>query len=96
MRIFFYSVGPAGDATLGQPHHTLVLSQTEDEIYIENTTSDECRFLLIGGQPINEPIVQHGKCKSALYRSDNYIILRLELDERCSTDKSTGLQKRTM
>ncbi|XP_046579779.1 uncharacterized protein LOC124287291 [Haliotis rubra] len=44
----------------GLPHHTLVLGGEGDRIDIENKGSETCHFVLIGGKPLNEPIVQHG------------------------------------
>ncbi|XP_022086814.1 pirin-like [Acanthaster planci] len=43
----------------GEPHHTLVLSDG-DHVHVENKASEACHFVLISGQPIGEPIVQHG------------------------------------
>ncbi|XP_071087175.1 pirin-like isoform X1 [Haliotis cracherodii] len=44
----------------GLPHHTLVLGAEGDRIDVENKGSETCHFVLIGGRPLNEPIVQHG------------------------------------
>ncbi|XXG78714.1 hypothetical protein AAC387_Pa08g2602 [Persea americana] len=40
-------------------HHTLVLS-TGDGLSIWNRSTKLLRFVLIGGQPLNEPVVQYG------------------------------------
>lgn len=40
-------------------HHTLVLTKGES-VYFKNEKNDPLRFVLIAGQPLNEPIVQHG------------------------------------
>ena len=42
------------------PHHTVVFTKEGQEIQFENDGNESARFVLIGGQPINEPIVQHG------------------------------------
>ncbi len=55
-----------GSATFGghkgSAHHTLVLSNAGDEEGLTVTTASDkpCRFALIVGEPLNEPIVQHG------------------------------------
>lgn len=41
------------------PHHVLVLTQG-DGLSVWNNSSKPLRFVLIGGQPLNEPVVQHG------------------------------------
>ncbi|XP_057867647.1 pirin-like protein isoform X2 [Cryptomeria japonica] len=53
-----------GEASFGTPnsppvgaHHTLVLS-SGDGVSVWN--NKPCRFVVIGGQPLNEPVVQHG------------------------------------
>jgi quercetin 2,3-dioxygenase len=44
-----------------EAHHVLILSKTGDGFDFRNTSAKEdCRFVLIAGQPINEPVVQHG------------------------------------
>lgn len=40
-------------------HHTLILSKG-DSVEFENDTTEKLHFVLIAGQPINEPVVQHG------------------------------------
>ncbi|KAK4489126.1 hypothetical protein RD792_004920 [Penstemon davidsonii] len=40
-------------------HHILVLGPG-DGLSVWNKSSDLLRFVLVGGQPINEPVVQHG------------------------------------
>ena len=43
-------------------HHTLVLSNKGDEDGIKVKAGDDgAHFVLICGQPLNEPVVQHGK-----------------------------------
>lgn len=42
-------------------HHVVILSQNGDGIDFRNTSDKtDCRFVLIAGQPLNEPVVQHG------------------------------------
>ena len=42
-------------------HHVVILSKNGDGIDFRNTSAKEdCRFVLIAGEPINEPVVQHG------------------------------------
>lgn len=49
-----------GDSwTESDAHHTLVLGPG-DHIQATNTGSTQLHFVLIAGEPINEPIVQHG------------------------------------
>ncbi|KAI9472191.1 MAG: RmlC-like cupin domain-containing protein [Benjaminiella poitrasii] len=61
---FIYTI--AGSALFGESkhaseaHHTLVLSNNEGEYIPVESTSDDCHFVIIAGQPIKEPIVQHG------------------------------------
>ncbi|ORX89709.1 hypothetical protein K493DRAFT_340449 [Basidiobolus meristosporus CBS 931.73] len=47
------------EGTLGQAHHTLTLSEDGDMISIE-TRDSAVHFVLVAGEPIKEPIVQHG------------------------------------
>ncbi len=55
--------GPSdsGAATTGPAHTTLLLSNDHGEtgLHVAAPTS-ACRFVVIGGKPIGEPIVQHG------------------------------------
>lgn len=43
-----------------EPYHTVVLSSTGDGIGVENNGSDEARFVIISGEPLSQPVVQHG------------------------------------
>uniref|UniRef100_A0AAZ3PQI3 Pirin n=1 Tax=Oncorhynchus tshawytscha TaxID=74940 RepID=A0AAZ3PQI3_ONCTS len=52
-------VGPDAEQQKAEPHHTIVFDDG-DCIAVENKTSEVCHFVLIAGQPINEPVVQHG------------------------------------
>jgi redox-sensitive bicupin YhaK (pirin superfamily) len=47
------------DQAVGEPRTTLVLSKEGESLKVE-TKEDEIHFVLIAGEPINEPIVQHG------------------------------------
>ncbi|XP_031669265.1 pirin isoform X2 [Oncorhynchus kisutch] len=51
--------GPDAEQQKAEPHHTIVFDDG-DCIAVENKTSEVCHFVLIAGQPINEPVVQHG------------------------------------
>eukprot|EP00252_Welwitschia_mirabilis_P005982 TRINITY_DN1659_c0_g1_i1.p1 TRINITY_DN1659_c0_g1~~TRINITY_DN1659_c0_g1_i1.p1 ORF type:complete len:203 (+),score=22.25 TRINITY_DN1659_c0_g1_i1:886-1494(+) len=55
-----------GEMVIGNPkttpigaHHTVLLS-SGDGISVWNKSSQPCRFILVGGQPLNEPVVQYG------------------------------------
>ena len=41
-------------------HNTVVFSRKEESLKFTNSGSKIARFVLISGEPINEPIVQHG------------------------------------
>ena len=41
-------------------HNTVVFSKEEDKIEFRKGSSDTAHFVLISGEPINEPIFQHG------------------------------------
>ncbi|XP_036807461.1 pirin isoform X2 [Oncorhynchus mykiss] len=51
--------GPDAEQQKVEPHHTIVFDDG-DCIAVENKASEVCHFVLIAGQPINEPVVQHG------------------------------------
>ncbi|KAI9029110.1 RmlC-like cupin domain-containing protein [Phycomyces nitens] len=61
---FIYTI--AGEAKFGgsnhasEAHHTLVLSNNGGTFVPVESLSDDCHFVIIGGKPIGEPIVQHG------------------------------------
>ena len=61
---FAYVLSGTGDfnSTLGKAHHTLVLTaeEGEDGLTVTAGTDAPLRFVLICGQPLGEPIVQHG------------------------------------
>ncbi|GFN77697.1 pirin [Plakobranchus ocellatus] len=52
--------GPDGQAQLCKPHHTIALKKDGDHIHVHNKSSSPCHFILVSGQPIGEPVVQHG------------------------------------
>ena len=39
-----------------KPGHTVVLSKNDEIVQFENANESEARFVLISGQPLNEPI----------------------------------------
>ncbi|GAB5587844.1 RNA pol II transcription cofactor [Umbelopsis nana] len=49
-----------GDKHKSEPHHTLVLSDNGGTYIPVESMSDDCRFVVIAGEPIKEPIVQYG------------------------------------
>ncbi|XP_045554254.1 pirin isoform X2 [Salmo salar] len=51
--------GPEAEQQKVEPHRTVVFDDG-DCIAVENKTSEVSHFVLIAGQPINEPVVQHG------------------------------------
>ncbi|KAL1021767.1 hypothetical protein UPYG_G00017710 [Umbra pygmaea] len=52
-------IGPDDEQQEVTPHHTVVFGDG-DGVKVENKTSNTSHFVLIAGQPINEPVVQHG------------------------------------
>lgn len=61
---FIYTI--SGSAHFGadkhksDAHHTLVLSDNGGEYIPVESTSDDCHFVVIAGQPIKEPVIQYG------------------------------------
>jgi redox-sensitive bicupin YhaK (pirin superfamily) len=54
-------------------HHVLLLSQNGDGVNFRNTSDRvDCRFVLIAGQPLNEPVVQHGPFVMNTYEGKKY------------------------
>ncbi|XP_048028092.1 pirin [Megalobrama amblycephala] len=51
--------GPDDDLRKIEPHHTVVLEDGEC-VRVENKAAEESHFVLIAGEPINEPVVKHG------------------------------------
>lgn len=56
-----------GEGVFGSPnsspivaHHVIVFTQGGDGLSVWNKSSKPLRFVLIGGQPLNEPIAQYG------------------------------------
>ncbi|XP_056268738.1 pirin isoform X2 [Pseudoliparis swirei] len=52
-------VGPDEQLQKVEPHHTVVLGDG-DSVKVENKGSEVSHFVLIAGEPIKEPVVQHG------------------------------------
>ncbi|KAJ8397988.1 hypothetical protein AAFF_G00433350 [Aldrovandia affinis] len=52
-------VGPDDDQKRIEPHHTVAFNDG-DHVKVENKTSEISHFVLIAGEPINEPVFQHG------------------------------------
>lgn len=52
--------GPSGSEKLCKAHHTTTFNNDGDTVFAHNKGSEECHFVLIAGQPIKEPVVQHG------------------------------------
>lgn len=46
--------------TICDAHSTVVLSNEPNQTGVQIEAVDECRFVLISGKPLNEPIQQHG------------------------------------
>ncbi|CAL9046603.1 pirin-like protein [Musa acuminata AAA Group] len=51
--------GGPEDATAATSHHALVLGPG-DGLIVRNPSARPLRFVLLGGQPLGEPVVQHG------------------------------------
>jgi quercetin 2,3-dioxygenase len=43
-----------------EPFHTVVLSTNGEGITVENNGSEEARFVIIAGEPLDQRVVQHG------------------------------------
>ncbi|XP_048652326.1 pirin [Marmota marmota marmota] len=62
---FIYTI--SGDVYIGpddaqqkiEPHHTAVLGEG-DSVQVENKDPERSHFVLIAGEPLREPVVQHG------------------------------------
>ncbi|XP_060065280.1 pirin-like [Ylistrum balloti] len=52
--------GPEGNQTEGCPHHALILNDEGENLVAVNKGPEECHFVLIGGQPLGEPVATHG------------------------------------
>ncbi|CAG5124493.1 unnamed protein product, partial [Candidula unifasciata] len=52
--------GPAGSEKLCKAQHTTVFNNDGEVVRAQNKGSEVCHFVLIAGQPIGEPVVQHG------------------------------------
>ena len=53
-----FKFGPEGKKV--GPHHTVVFEKGQSGVTFENEGQTEARMVLIAGEPIGEPIVQHG------------------------------------
>ncbi|XP_006639188.3 pirin isoform X1 [Lepisosteus oculatus] len=52
-------VGPDDDQKKIEPHYTVVFGDG-DTVQVENKDTEVAHFVLIAGEPIKEPVVQHG------------------------------------
>ncbi|XP_069131117.1 LOW QUALITY PROTEIN: pirin-like [Argopecten irradians] len=52
--------GGSGQQKEVDAHHTAVLSKEGDQLEVQNKGNEMLHFVLVGGEPLNEPIVQHG------------------------------------
>ncbi|XP_078721084.1 pirin isoform X2 [Lampetra fluviatilis] len=53
------TLGPAGMEQRVEAHHTVVLGDG-DHVIMQNQDLEEAHFVLVAGEPLNEPIVKHG------------------------------------
>ncbi|XP_076880491.1 pirin [Brachyhypopomus gauderio] len=51
--------GPDEEQKKVEPHHTVVF-EDGDCVQVENKAPEDAHFVLIAGEPIKEPVVQHG------------------------------------
>uniref|UniRef100_A0A6I8NFK4 Pirin n=1 Tax=Ornithorhynchus anatinus TaxID=9258 RepID=A0A6I8NFK4_ORNAN len=51
--------GPDDAQQKVEPHHTAVLGEG-DSVQVENKDPERSHFILVAGEPIKEPVVQHG------------------------------------
>uniref|UniRef100_A0A3Q3X0W6 Pirin C-terminal domain-containing protein n=1 Tax=Mola mola TaxID=94237 RepID=A0A3Q3X0W6_MOLML len=56
---FSYLTGPDEEQKKVEPHHTVVVGDG-DCVRVEKKGSEASHFVLIAGEPIKEPVVQHG------------------------------------
>ncbi|XP_034504885.1 pirin isoform X3 [Ailuropoda melanoleuca] len=52
-------IGPDDAQQKIEPHHTAVLGEG-DHVQVENKDPERSHFVLIAGEPLREPVVQHG------------------------------------
>ncbi|OQV17938.1 Pirin-like protein [Hypsibius exemplaris] len=52
--------GPLEKQTEGPEHNTVTFDKEGDSVRMENISGSPARIILIGGQPLNEPIARHG------------------------------------
>ncbi|XP_038658660.1 pirin isoform X5 [Scyliorhinus canicula] len=55
----YVHVGPDKEKKRIEPHHVAILDDGEN-VQVENKDHEVSRFVLIAGEPINEPVVKHG------------------------------------
>ncbi|XP_078415653.1 pirin [Cetorhinus maximus] len=55
----YVHMGPDKDQRRIEPHHVAIIDDGEN-VQMENKDHEVARFVLIAGEPINEPIVKHG------------------------------------
>ncbi|XP_072370443.1 pirin isoform X1 [Scyliorhinus torazame] len=55
----YVHVGPDKEKRRIEPHHVAILDDGEN-VQMENKDHEVARFVLIAGEPINEPVVKHG------------------------------------
>ncbi|XP_032812525.1 pirin isoform X1 [Petromyzon marinus] len=53
------TLGPVGAEQRVEAHHTVVLGDG-DHVIMQNQDREEAHFVLVAGEPLKEPIVQHG------------------------------------
>uniref|UniRef100_G1MFC9 Pirin n=1 Tax=Ailuropoda melanoleuca TaxID=9646 RepID=G1MFC9_AILME len=53
-------IGPDDAQQKIEPHHTAVLGEG-DHVQVENKDPERSHFVLIAGEPLREPVVQHGE-----------------------------------
>ncbi|KAK0045357.1 pirin [Biomphalaria pfeifferi] len=52
--------GPEEKSQLCKAHHTVTFNTDGDSVHVHNKSGQPCHFVVISGQPIREPVVQHG------------------------------------
>ena len=52
--------GPVGNQKEGPEHNTVTFDMEGDSVRMENTSDKPSKIILIGGQPLNEPVARHG------------------------------------
>ncbi|KAK6975375.1 pirin [Biomphalaria glabrata] len=52
--------GPETESKLCKAHHTITFNTDGDSIHVHNKSEEPCHFVMLSGEPIKEPVVQHG------------------------------------